>query len=104
MRISGTLETSAEMLSCGLASASAIQILKRHNVHSILVNEPQLEAAVEVLRESGGPPTTPSGAAGLAGLLHVASSTALREEHRLGPHSNVLFLVTEGAASSKSAD
>ena len=98
-RISATLETSAEMLSCGLASASAIEILRRHNVYSIVVNEPQLEAAVEVLRESGGPQTTPSGAAGLAGLLHVASSARLREEHRLGPDSNVLFLVTERAAS-----
>jgi len=95
--IPGTLKTSAEMLSCGLASASAIEILKRHNVHSIAVSELQLEAAVETLRASGGPRTTPSGAAGLAGLLHVASSARRREEHCLGPDSNVLFLVTEGA-------
>lgn len=96
--IPGTLKTSAEMLSCGLASASAIEILKRHNVHSIVVNEAQLEAAVETLRASGGPQTTPSGAAGLAGLLYVASCARLRDEHQLSAESNVLFLVTEGSA------
>ncbi|MBS0418830.1 MAG: pyridoxal-phosphate dependent enzyme [Proteobacteria bacterium] len=101
--ISGTLETSAEMLSCGLASASAIEILKRHNVDSIVVSETQLEAAVETLRASGGPQTTPSGAAGLAGLLHVASSPRLREQHQLTAESSVLFLVTEGTAASPSS-
>ena len=98
--ISGDLHTAAEMLACGLASASAIEVLKRHNAHSILVSEPQLQVAVDVLRKAGGPQTTPSGAASLAGLLHAASDTRLRVEHLLTPKSVVLFLVTERAASS----
>lgn len=35
------------------------------------------------MRESAGPGTTDSGAAGLAGLLHLAANPALRAEHRL---------------------
>jgi len=97
VQISGPLETAAEMLSCGLASAPAIEILKRHDAHSVLVGEKELQAAVEALREAGGPRTTPSGAASLAGFLRVASSAELRDRHQLALDSNVLFLVTEGA-------
>lgn len=94
--VSGDLHTSAEMLSCGLASAHALRVLKRFDVHSVLLSEPELLAAVETLREAGAPDTTPSGAAGFAGLLHVAANPALRAACQLDAHSRALFIVTEG--------
>ncbi len=97
--IPGTLETSAEMLSCGLASASAIEILKQHGAHSIRVNEDQLQAAPALLHKAGGPPTTPSGAAGLAGLLHAAADSTHRSSHHLAPGSTAVVIITEGAIS-----
>jgi diaminopropionate ammonia-lyase len=54
-----------------------------------------LLAAVEVLREYAGIETTPSGAAGLAGLLQSVSHES-RSTHGLGLKSRVLILVTEG--------
>jgi diaminopropionate ammonia-lyase len=45
----------------------------------------------------GGPNTTPSGAAGLAGLLQVAAQPELRAAHQLRGDSNVLLVITEGA-------
>jgi diaminopropionate ammonia-lyase len=95
-RIPGDLHTSAEMLSCGLASAAAVAILKRHNARSVVVAEAELQAALETLRRSGGPDTTASGAAGLAGLLHVAARPSLRAEHQLDSSSIVLLVITEG--------
>jgi diaminopropionate ammonia-lyase len=97
VRVAGDLHTSAEMLSCGLASAPAVEILLRHDARSVVVTEENLQMAVSVLREAGGPDTTPSGAAGLAGLLHVAARPELRAEHRLSSNSSVLLVVTEGA-------
>jgi diaminopropionate ammonia-lyase len=96
VRLSGDLHTSAEMLSCGLASAPALAVLQRHEARSVIVREDQLQAAVERLREAGGPDTTASGAAGLAGLMHAASQPALRVEHQLGADSCVLLVATEG--------
>jgi len=96
-RITGDLETSAEMLSCGLASAPALDILRRFGARSLLVGEDVLEAAVSVLAKAGGPATTPSGAAGLAGLLRAASDPELRERHALDADSVVLLIVTERA-------
>ena len=98
--IPGSLHTSAEMLACGLASAPAIEILKQHNVHSLLVNEDHLQAAPVTLQTAGGPPTTPSGAAGLAGLLYACTDPAHRANHHLTPTSTVLLIITEAAASS----
>ena len=94
--IDGDLNTAAEMLAGGLASAAALKVLQRHDVQSVLVNEDELRSAVDVLREASGPETTPSGAAGLAGFLHVAARTHLREAHRLGADSSVLLIATEG--------
>jgi diaminopropionate ammonia-lyase len=96
VRLSGDLHTSAEMLSCGLASAPALAVLQRHGARSVIVRENELQAAVATLREAGGPDTTPSGAAGLAGLLHVASQPELRVAHQLGSDSSVLLVATEG--------
>lgn len=97
VRIAGDLRTSAGMLSCGLASAPALRILQRYDARSVVVGEDELQNAVDTLRRSGGPDTTPSGAAGLAGLLHVAARPGLRAAHQLDAGSNVLLVVTEGA-------
>ena len=96
-RIAGDLETSAGMLSCGVASAPALDILRRFGANSLLVGEDVLEAAASVLAKAGGPATTPSGAAGLAGLLRAASDPELRERHALDADSVVLLIVTERA-------
>jgi len=98
-RLGGDLHTCAEMLACGLASASAVQILLKHEAHSIVVSEEQLQDAVDALRDTGGPATTPSGAAGLAGLLHVAMEPLLRRRHELEANSVVLLVATEADAS-----
>ena len=98
--IPGSLQTSAEMLACGLASAPAIEILKQHNIRSLLVNEDHLQTAPVTLQTASGPPTTPSGAAGLAGLLYACTDSAHRADHHLTPASTVLLIITEAAASS----
>jgi diaminopropionate ammonia-lyase len=97
--VPGDLRTCAEMLSCGLASAPALEVLLRHAVASVLVGEEALASAVCVLEQSGGPQTTPSGAAGLAGFLHVAASGGLRTHHQLTPQSIVLLIATEGRSA-----
>ena len=97
VHVPGDLQTAAEMLACGVVSTPALEILQRHNARSVLVDEDHLRRAVDVLRECGGPATTPSGATGLAGLLHVAAHPRLRAEHRLDPASNVLLVATEAA-------
>jgi len=94
--IPGDLDTSASMLSCGLASAPALAVLQRHDVRAVLVSEDQLQLARQALHETGGPETTPSGAAGVAGLLRAAANPALRAVHQLDTDSCVLLIVTEG--------
>ena len=98
VQIDGDLHTSAEMLSCGLASAPALEVLRRRGVGSVLVDEDRLAAAVRALGDATGVASTASGAAGLAGLLEVAEQPALRVEHGLTEDSVVLLVVTEGAA------
>jgi diaminopropionate ammonia-lyase len=98
-RLAGDLHTCAEMLACGLASASAVRILLKHEARSITVSEEQLRDAVDTLRDTGGPATTPSGAAGLAGFLHVAMEPLLRRRHDLDANSTVLLVTTEADAS-----
>lgn len=95
-RIHGDLHTSASMLSCGIASTPAVEILSRHGARSVVVDEAQLEGAAATLRHAVDVRTTPSGAAGVAGLLHVARHTDLRREHALAPDSTVLLAITEG--------
>lgn len=93
-RISGPLPTHATMLACGLASASAIEILRAHAVDAIQVDDAQLHETVKVLAEAGVH-TTPSGAAGVAGLLaaaRVGGTDPLRYASR-----TALTVVTETA-------
>lgn len=96
VRIAGDLHTSADMLSCGLASASAVRVLRAHQAQSLVVDEDSLHDAVTVLAAMCDVETTPSGAAGVAGLLHVAARPALRALHGLHADSDVLVVVTEG--------
>jgi diaminopropionate ammonia-lyase len=98
VRIDGALKTSAEMLSCGLASAPAIRILQLAGATSVVVGEDQLLAAVDTLRKFTGIETTPTGAAGLAALLQVASQDEIRSTHGIDAENTVLLLITEGPA------
>lgn len=95
-RIAGDLQTCAEMLSCGLASAPALTVLLRHHARAVLVDEDDLLSAAAALGQAAGLGTTPSGAAGLAGLMVVAADENLRAEHRLSSDSLVLLVMTEG--------
>ncbi|MEL1263348.1 pyridoxal-phosphate dependent enzyme [Pseudoxanthomonas putridarboris] len=95
--VGGDLRTTATMLACGLASAPAVQTLRRHGARGMTVSDAELEAAVHVLARDGGPATTPSGAAGVAGLLRVAGDPGMRSVHMLSSESCVLLLITEAA-------
>jgi diaminopropionate ammonia-lyase len=90
VRVEGDLETTAEMLSCGEASAPALEILRKHRVETIAVSESTLDEAPAILRECRGPGTTSSGAASLAGAMAI---------HDQGPglpsDARVLILITE---------
>ncbi|MFE1599510.1 pyridoxal-phosphate dependent enzyme [Methylobacterium sp. ID0610] len=100
VRVPGALHTAAEMLSCGEASAPALTVLRRHGARVVTVSEPGLTAAPGILAEHGGPPTTPSGAAGLAGALTALADPGLARELGLDRESRILVLVTEGALAA----
>lgn len=95
VRIEGDLHTAAEMLSCGEASVPAMDILRRHGTPVVTVSEHDLLEAPRLLREGGGPATTPSGAAGFAGLCRALRGEA-SESLGLGRDSRVLLVITEG--------
>lgn len=95
--VPGALETAAEMLSCGEASAPALAILRRHRAAALPVSEAALLAAPGFLCAHGGPATTPSGAASLAGLRTALSGPASAAGLALSPASRVLLLVTEAS-------
>jgi diaminopropionate ammonia-lyase len=84
------------MLSCGLASAPAIAALLHHGAVPLLVDEVVLGEAVEWLAMAGGPRTTPSGAAGLAGLLHASRDAETWVRLKLDIRSRILIVITEG--------
>lgn len=96
-RIPGKLDTSAGMLACGEASAPALRELRRVGAQAVGVPETVLAEAVTQLRAAGGPASTTSGAAGLAGLMTVARSPAFRQRLELTPQSRVLLIVSETA-------
>jgi diaminopropionate ammonia-lyase len=87
--------TSAHMLACGQASAPALRLLRRHAARSVTVQEATLTEAPKLLREHGGPATTPSGAAGLAGLIDALSNERTISDFNLGATSRILILITE---------
>jgi diaminopropionate ammonia-lyase len=70
--------------------------LRRLGARVVTVDEATLEQAPGVMREHDGPATTPSGAAGLAGLLRLIAdggSAGLG----LDAGSRILIVVTEAA-------
>lgn len=95
-RLPGDLQTAAEMLSCGEASAPAVAILSRTEAQAMAVGERELEAAVSLMTECGGPPTTASGATGLAGLIAAAADSELAMKLGIDRRSRVLLIATEG--------
>lgn len=100
-RVNGDLETSAEMLACGEASAPALRLLLRHGATALLVSEAALRGAPAVLAEEGGPVTTESGAAGLAGLLTAHPGSPQAAQLDLDARSRVLLFATEAVAESR---
>jgi len=96
VRIAGELNTAAEMLSCGEASAPAFAILRRAGAEVVTVSERALLDAPQALRAAGGPDTTPSGATGLAGLASVIGS-AHASRLVLTAESRVLLVISEAA-------
>ncbi|MFO1069842.1 MAG: pyridoxal-phosphate dependent enzyme [Geminicoccaceae bacterium] len=95
VRVAGSLDTVAEMLSCGEASAPALRVLQRQGARAMTVSEEALAAAPVLLHEAGGPATTASGATGLAGLAAALADAALAAELGLDAGSRVLLLATE---------
>ena len=87
--------TSAEMLACGQASTPALQLLRRHAARTMTVQEATLIESPSLLRAYGGPATTPSGAAGLAGLVNALRSGRTASDFNLTAASRVLILITE---------
>jgi diaminopropionate ammonia-lyase len=98
--VAGELNTAAEMLACGLASAHAVALLKEHGAKSLVVGEQRLKEAVTAMSAAGGPATTESGACGLAGLLEAAAGDELRNDLRLSSDAAVLLILSEGAISA----
>jgi diaminopropionate ammonia-lyase len=96
VRIHGDLATVAEMLSCGQASAPALAALIAHHAESVVVSDDILRSAVGELAACGGPASTPSGAAGIAGLLKASSSDEGRRRYGITSRSVILSIVTEG--------
>ncbi len=92
----GSLDTVAEMLACGEASAPALKVLMELDVDAITVSETQLINAPIQLLEAGGPKSTPSGATGFAGLLEALDNKILAKKLALDPDSRILLFATEG--------
>lgn len=102
LRLTGTLETTADMLSCGEASASAVKELLRHKVAAIALTEAELAIGPD-LAATERAATTISGAAGLAGLAKTAGDPDLRTRLQLTEASRVLVVLTEAAVATGSS-
>ena len=102
VRLPGDLETAAGMLSCGEASALALTRLRRHGARAVTVSEGDLADATGRLRAQGGLATTPSGAAGLAGLMRLLAEGPAAS-FGLDATSRVLILVTEADLEGQAA-
>jgi diaminopropionate ammonia-lyase len=87
--------TSAEMLACGQASTPALRLLRRHAARTMTVQEATLIESPNLLRAYGDPATTPSGAAGLAGLVNALRSGRTASDFNLTAASRVQILITE---------
>jgi diaminopropionate ammonia-lyase len=99
MRVPGDLETVAEMLSCGQASAPAVEALRRAGARAIAVSELELTEAPRILRRGGGPATTPSGATGFAGLRRAIAEK--RADLAIETTSRILLVISEAALENE---
>ena len=95
VRAAGHLETSADMLSCGVASAPALRILRDYGALCMTVSEADLAMSAMNLEATTGIMTTSSGAAGLAALSAAAADPLRRREFGLSEDSRILVLITE---------
>ncbi|AMA59847.1 pyridoxal-phosphate dependent enzyme [Bradyrhizobium sp. CCGE-LA001] len=96
IQVEGDLRTSAEMLSCGRASAPAIAVLRRHGARPITVSEAELVDAVRLL-SAYDLATTTSSAAGLAGAMAALARPSHTSDLGLDGRSRILVLLTERA-------
>jgi diaminopropionate ammonia-lyase len=94
-RVPGDLTTSATMLACGEASRPALKLMAGL-VDVVTVEEDRLLSEPLLLEAAGGPATTPSGAAGLAGLRRAIANPEMAVRLELDASSRVLLFVTEG--------
>jgi diaminopropionate ammonia-lyase len=101
VRIAGALDTTAEMLSCGLASAPAVDVLLEHRAQSLLLDEAQLASGPAASLAIAGLASTSSGSAGLVGFLVASADQEKRREYGLDPYSVVLLCNTEGAVEDQ---
>ena len=99
IRVPGELLTSASMLACGEASGPALKTLGPMKVDTIALGEAALLSAPTTLRDGGGPFTSPSGAAGLAGLIAASADGMLAAGLSLDRDSRVLVVITEAELS-----
>src|SRR3954469_23379256 len=93
VRLPGDVSTTAEMLSCGEASAPAFEVLKSLDVECVSVVEEDLAAVPDFISSHSGPRTTPSGGAGIAGLRDALKGEPAR--FGLTPDSRVLLVISE---------
>jgi len=83
------------MLACGEASRPALKLMAGL-VDVVTVEEDRLLSEPLLLEAAGGPATTPSGAAGLAGLRRAIANPEMAVRLELDASSRVLLFVTEG--------
>jgi diaminopropionate ammonia-lyase len=94
---SGDLETTMGMLSCGRPSRMAWTILRSAADYFVTITDAGAEQGVAAYgrEQSAGRSTTPSGAAGLSGLIKVASDRAARELVGINERSVLLTVCSE---------
>lgn len=93
----GNLQTSMSMLACGEVSLPAFEVLQRVATDTLAISDTTAENTVTALEQAGGPSSTPSGVAGLAGFRAAAADPDWRQALGLTEGSIVLCVITEGA-------
>jgi diaminopropionate ammonia-lyase len=90
--------TNLNRLDCPTPSSSTWPMLRALASVFVGVESKTASEAASLLKQQGVP-TTPTGAAGLAGLLALAREPGAFEAFGLGAASNVLIVLTEQALS-----
>lgn len=102
-RATGSVDSVMAGLACGEASPLAWRFLAPAVDHFVTIADQEAVDAMRLLAH-GGAHDIPivsgeSGAAGLAGLIHLTETAALRAKTGLGPDARVLLISTEGATA-----